>query len=342
MEASNDTVAIESPQAADKEWTQQLLRYRPKLLRQLHELLTTVAAYLPRGLVHHLMEAPAAETFIVPLEGTVMFADIDGFTAMTERFSQTASEGGAEEVSGLVNRFLDILITTTIRYGGDLQKFGGDAGLLLFTGEDHAVRAVAAAIDVQRAMEEQMGEVETSLGRFPFRIAIGLGSGQITSASIGNAEGREWLLAGSPLAAMGQAQGAAPGGGVALDALTRERCQDRIETTPLEEGFYLVERLTGTPKLQALPALPPLPKIDDASCMDWLLQRLNALTPYLAIDLLERLTSASAQLRLWSEHRHVTILMLAFNDFPDLTAFKNQPEALQAAINAPKIGRAHV
>ncbi len=54
-----------------------------------------------------------------------MFTDIDGFTAIFERFSQVASRAGAEELTKLLDRFLAILIKTTREHGGDLQKLGG-------------------------------------------------------------------------------------------------------------------------------------------------------------------------------------------------------------------------
>ena len=72
--------------------------------------------------------------------GTVMFADISGFTAMSEKLSQLGKEG-AEEITAIVNRFFAALLEVSDDYSGDLLKFGGDALLVLFGGEGHALRA---------------------------------------------------------------------------------------------------------------------------------------------------------------------------------------------------------
>ena len=323
-----------TPQDNDPAWELQLLHYRPELLGRLQELLTRVATYLPRGLAQFLMETPSPGTVILPLEGTVMFADIDGFTAMSERFSQAASQTGAEELTDLVNRFLTILITTTARYGGDLQKFNGDAGLLLFTGEEHALRAVAAALDVQQAMAEQLGQVETSLGSFPLRVAIGLSSGQLVGLGLGDQNRREWILSGAPLHRMGLAQGAAPPGKVVVDVSTGETCADSLQSRALNDGLYLVEKLRQLPKLCAVPPLSPPPRLDKPAYLSWLLSHLDTLTPYLGTGVLERLTMATTpdQFYLWSEHRSVTVLMLALTGFSDPGACSENPQQLRAAV----------
>ncbi|RLC89350.1 MAG: hypothetical protein DRI37_03975, partial [Chloroflexi bacterium] len=323
-----------TPQDNDPAWELQLLHYRPELLGRLQELLTRVATYLPRGLAQFLMETPSPGTVILPLEGTVMFADIDGFTAMSERFSQAASQTGAEELTDLVNRFLTILITTTARYGGDLQKFSGDAGLLLFTGEEHALRAVAAALDVQQAMAEQLGQVETSLGSFPLRVAIGLSSGQLVGLGLGDQNRREWILSGAPLHRMGLAQGAAPPGKVVVDVSTGETCADSLQSRALNDGLYLVEKLRQLPKLCAVPPLSPPPRLDKPAYLSWLLSHLDTLTPYLGTGVLERLTMATTpdQFYLWSEHRSVTVLMLALTGFSDPGACSENPQQLRAAV----------
>ena len=321
---------------------ERILRYEPGLIRRMEELLTATASHLPRIVARHVVEAPVSGPLALPLEGTVMFADIDGFTQLSERFAEVASEQGADELTGLVNRFLEILITTTHTYGGDIQKFGGDAGMLLFTGEQHAHRACASAIEVQQVMTQQMGEVHTTLGSFPLQIAIGLGSGRMVGMGLGNREGREWLITGAPLLEMGRAQSAAPAGGVVIDAATERLCADILDCGPLDcgplgEGLYLVTRVKEPPSPQPLEPLPVSPQVQETEYLDWLLSRMDALTPYLASDLLSHLTTVAnpTQVQQWSEIRQVTILMLSLIDLPDLTPYWDDPEVLLENVQAP-------
>ena len=325
---------------------QHILRYEPGFNRRMTELLNATASHLPRIIAHRVVEAPISGPLALPLEGTIVFADIDGFTPLAEKFSETASREGAEVLTDLVNRFLEILITTTLPYGGDIQKFGGDAGMLLFTGEDHALRAVTASLEVQETMIAQMSEVETPLGRYPLHIAIGMGSGRMVGAGLGNRNGREWLITGAPLAAMGRAQGVAPPGGVVIDAETHRRCDKAIECTPLSDDLpesdsegtlYLVNSVTAPPAPHPLPSLPVPPQVLDVEHLDWLLSRMDALAPYLAPGLLEQLTTATAptQIQPWSEHRYVTILMLSLANLPDVSVHWDNPDALSQAVHVP-------
>ncbi len=315
-------------------WLERLLVYQPALNVHLQDLLADIITYLPRVLAQSLLDTPSSELIYRFVEGTVMFADIDGFTPLAERFSQIASQEGAEELTELVNRFLDILITTTLRYGGDLQKFGGDAGLVLFTGGDYAQRAAAAALDVQQEMAARMSEVETSLGTFPLHIAIGLGSGRLVGMGMGPEGSREWVISGPPLRSMGTAQEAAPAGGVVADAATLALCGDQIDYQPMEQGMGLIKAVKMTAGAAVFNLIFDLPETEPAQRLEWMLERLDAVSPYLSTGLLERLTAAPdpKTLHLWSEHRQVTILMLSLSGFPDLTSYWGDLEGLRRGV----------
>ncbi len=320
----------------DESRWRQLLRYQPHLVEEIETLAQVVATYLPRKVIHLSSTLRSGKALAVPLEGSVLFADVEGFTAMSERFSRHDPRAGAEEVTDLVNRFLAVLISTSERYGGDLQKFGGDAGLILFTGPEHAQAAVATALEVQQQLSETLSEVETSLGNFPLRVSIGIGSGKLVGIGIGDEERREWFLTGPPLLRMGEAEEIAPSGGIAVDRQTAEACGPILhsaEIAPLYHQALGLERFPEpVPPAQAL----QLPEAGDPlDRLLLLLDTLDRLTPYLAPGLMERLASLTRQMQLWSEHRQVTVMMVAMSDFPDLTPYWNDPRALQRVIEEP-------
>jgi class 3 adenylate cyclase/tetratricopeptide (TPR) repeat protein len=303
----------------------------------LEALLTATSAYLPRTLVRPLLTKPDGELLIYPLEGTVMFADIDGFVRLAERFSEVAPEEGAEELTRVVNRFLEILITVTGRHDGDLQKFGGDAGLLLFTGEGHVERAVAASLEVQRAMVERMALVETSVGTYPLHVAVGLASGPMVGVGLGTPHAREWIIAGPPVNAVGHVQGAAPAGGVAVPGELLPLCPEGTSVKPLRGGFRQVLSLPERPVSHvSAPTLPSPEGLEGVERLKWYLSRLDVLTPYLTSGLLQRLiaTSKAEDVRSWSEHRQVTILMLALEGPTGFGEMVGDPQALRDAVVA--------
>ena len=101
------------------------------------------APYVPRLVVDWLQTQPAARW--QALDGTLAFVDLSGFTAMSERLARQGKVG-AEEVTEVMNDTFTHLLDVAYAEGGGLLKFGGDALLLLFTGDGHTTRAARAGM----------------------------------------------------------------------------------------------------------------------------------------------------------------------------------------------------
>ncbi|HET8875035.1 MAG TPA: response regulator [Casimicrobiaceae bacterium] len=88
------------------------------------------------------------------MQGTALFADISGFTPLTESFARELGlQRGAEEVTRQVNRVHAALIACVHRYQGSVVGFGGDAITCWFDA-DPGLRAVACGLAIQAAMRE--------------------------------------------------------------------------------------------------------------------------------------------------------------------------------------------
>src|SRR5215216_2086303 len=84
-----------------------------------------LAAYLPADRLHALA---CGATLPSRARGTVLFADISGFTPLTEALVRTLGpRRGAEELARQLNEVYDALIVEVDRYGGSVIGFGGDA-----------------------------------------------------------------------------------------------------------------------------------------------------------------------------------------------------------------------
>ena len=134
-------------------------------------------AYTPRHLADKIL------TFRAALEGerkqvTVLFCDLAGSTALAERI-------GADAMHALLNRFFDLALAEVHRYEGTINQFLGDGFMALFGAplahEDHARRAVLAALAVQRALRAQRDE---DAGRIDVR--MGLNTGPVVVGKIGD------------------------------------------------------------------------------------------------------------------------------------------------------------
>ena len=128
--------------------------------------------YLPRLTIRWLADHP--EQRVQAIEGTAVFVDVSGFTAMSERLARTGRVG-AEEVADVIGDVFGQLLTTAYDNGGSLLKFGGDALLLLFRGESHQTRGVRAALGMRSALRALV-PTPTSDGRVVLRVSPALQS----------------------------------------------------------------------------------------------------------------------------------------------------------------------
>ena len=115
-------------------------------------------------------------------EVTILFADLRGFTTMSEKLT-------APELVALLNRYLDRMSAAIEAQGGIIDKFIGDAIMALFgapvTLRDAADRAVAAAL----AMEQALVTLNTELaaeGRPPLAIGVGINTAHVVAGNIGS------------------------------------------------------------------------------------------------------------------------------------------------------------
>ncbi len=146
---------------------------------------------MPRLTLEWLRSSPDQRW--LEMDATVAFVDISGFTAMSE---QLASRGriGAEEITEVMNATFAALLEVAYAEGGGLLKFGGDALLLVYDGEDHAARAAKAAFEMRRALRA-IGRPRTSAGAVPLRMHAGLHSGRFQFFLVGDSH-RELLVSG--------------------------------------------------------------------------------------------------------------------------------------------------
>ena len=94
------------------------------------------------------------------VQGAGLFADISGFTALTEALvNELGPQRGAEELTVSLNRVFQDLIAHLERFGGHVIYFSGDAITCWLDGDDGA-RATACALAMQKAMgEAQLHEI---------------------------------------------------------------------------------------------------------------------------------------------------------------------------------------
>lgn len=153
------------------------------------------------------------ETAAGKREVSVVFADLAGFTAFSERRDP-------REVSAMLNAYFDAAIPPVVsEHGGEIDRLVGDQIMATFNTRgdqpDHALRAARAALAIRAATDEVAREHDG----WP-RFRIGVNSGEAMVGVVGARGGRSYTVIGDTVNVAARLESAAPVGGVAIGAST--------------------------------------------------------------------------------------------------------------------------
>lgn len=160
---------------------------RDALLRASYE------RYLPQHLIEELSANPGRVNISAHLRRvTVLFADFRSFTA-------TVSRMHPQDVIRVLNSYLGQMAEIIYDHGGSIDKFLGDGFMALFGSpdprEDDAVRAVRAALDIQKLLSiTSVGETEPSGFRLP--MGIGINTGEVVVGALGSPNRMDYTVIG--------------------------------------------------------------------------------------------------------------------------------------------------
>lgn len=158
-------------------------------LDQTEKIVGAIRQYLPKRVIDKILLNPDG----VKVEGerrpvTVLFGDLSGFTAMSETMDP-------EQVVEVVNQYFDTMVEIAERYGGHIDKFMGDALMVLFGApvvhEDDPLRACLAAVEMLEAMDRFSAERKMDLA-----MSIGLNTGEVVALNVGSKGRMEYTVIG--------------------------------------------------------------------------------------------------------------------------------------------------
>jgi predicted ATPase/class 3 adenylate cyclase len=282
--------------------------------------LGAIATYIPSALVREQLADPVpGRVRGAYWDGSVLFADLSGFTALSGTLSALGKQG-AEEVSAIINNLFGALVEEIHRYRGGLLKFGGDAITAFFDaatlGERHAALASRAALAMQERMSE-FAALQTRAGTFTLRLRIGVHSGKVFAAQVGDTEHIELVVTGRNINRVALAQEIAEPGEVVISGATSALLPEaRVEQR--QSGFLLLNHM---PPVDAPPAAGRWDWDDPRGGLDELVglaERLDALRPYLPRGLPRRFLEPSELAGVATdtgEFRPVTVLFANFYPF---------------------------
>ncbi|XP_068808602.1 adenylate cyclase type 10-like [Struthio camelus] len=221
--------------------------------------LLRVAAYVPDLLLSE--DLKQENRCVQNFHGVLLFADVSGFTALTEKFSQSISkERGADEVAQTLNRYMGDILEELLAFGGDILKFAGDAVLVLWRAKHAQLRdTISLVLQCSQQIQEKYRIRETDVG-LKLRLKIGISAGHMSLLTVGDKKQQHFLILGQAVGEVWQAQNLANASDVILSASCWELCnQNKIKT----------KRLKGQSAVKYVPA-SVLRKIDDRQPPDYL------------------------------------------------------------------------
>src|SRR6202023_1478762 len=156
---------------------------------------------------------------------TMMFADIRGFTELSERLMP-------EEVVEMLNRYLGPVVNVVFSNSGLLDKFYGDGIMAVFgaprPSDDDALRAVTAARQILEQVHSLNGQPGVT---WPLSVSIGLATGDVVAGHIGSERRLEYTAIGEPVNLGSRLQGAAEPNQILADEATYNRVKGRLTAT---------------------------------------------------------------------------------------------------------------
>ncbi len=197
----------------------------------------SLVPYLPGIAVDWLLDEP--DRTWRELDGSLVFVDVSGFTALSERLA-ARGRVGAEELTEIIGTCFAEMLDAAYRLSGSLLKFGGDALLLLFTGPENELRATRSAVHMRQSLRS-LGRIATSAGSVGLRASIGVHSGPVLLCLVGDSH-REFVLTGPTASGVVEMEGAASAGEILVSPATHAHIRNRFPTTPHGPGFLLRSR----------------------------------------------------------------------------------------------------
>jgi class 3 adenylate cyclase/CHASE3 domain sensor protein len=162
---------------------------------------------------------------------TVCFADIRGFSAMSERLQP-------EELVDLMNQCLTGLTEVVFKHGGTLDKYMGDTIKVFFGDpvpyEDHAARAVGAAFEMRARLAEMQRHWVVEQDEV-LTLGVGISTGYVTVGNIGSAARLDYTVVGNHVNLASRLADRARAGQILVSERTLVAVRDQVAAREIDE-----------------------------------------------------------------------------------------------------------
>ncbi len=157
---------------------------------------------------------------------TIMMSDLRGFTALSEHLKP-------DDLVTLLNHYLEEMTESIQKYGGTIIEFIGDGIMAIFGAplymEDHASKAVVAALDMQKKMPV-INEWNRAHDYPPLEMGIGINTGEVIAGNLGSEKRMKYGVAGKEVNLCGRIESYTVGGQILIPPSTKAAIKEELET----------------------------------------------------------------------------------------------------------------
>lgn len=180
-------------------------------LKEKEQIKDAFRRYVPHQVAEKIFKNP--DQYIELLKGTrqkvtILFADIRGFTPLTEKVP-------AEEIVSLLNEVLTNITRIIFKYEGTIDKFIGDSVMAIFGAPiahtDDVGRSINAAVEIQKSIEE-MNKRRAAESKEIIKVGIGINTGEVVVGNIGAKVRLDYTVIGGAVNLANRLQEVASGG----------------------------------------------------------------------------------------------------------------------------------
>jgi adenylate cyclase len=163
-------------------------------------------------------------------EVTLLFSDIRGFTAMSEKRAP-------QEIVRILNEYFELMVDLIFKHDGTLDKFVGDEIVALFGApvplQDAELKAVECALDMMMVLAE-FNRVRAEQGQEELRIGIGINTGTVVTGAIGSSRALQYTAIGDAVNTASRLCSVAQAGQIILSEATHARVSPMVTSSALE------------------------------------------------------------------------------------------------------------
>ncbi|HXV41895.1 MAG TPA: adenylate/guanylate cyclase domain-containing protein, partial [Anaerolineae bacterium] len=276
------------------------------------------SAYIP---IDRRLAIAMGETLPDRMEGTALFADISGFTPLTDAFLHALGpKRGADELTQQLNLVYAALTREVHNYRGSIINFSGDAITCWFD-QDTGLRATACGLAMQQAMSHFSAVATPDGGLVSLSLKVAAASGPVRRFLVGDPQIQYIdVLAGATLDRMAMAETYAKQGELLLSQEIVTQLGDKVKVTEWRHGKLKTRARSTGPLVSfgvvagldvALEATPWLPDFDPPSGEAVVELSEAQIRPWLLPPVYQRLYSGQGEFL--AEIRPAVVLFLKFD-----------------------------